>query len=101
MLYHSGYFLLYEGIHAKKSNYRDCTKYVIFTATVNKGKDTDCKVKATIYDTYHNLWRIKEFIKIIKSQLLQFKIMKNNYCSEDMFEFIHDFRVAKISDRNT
>ncbi len=27
------------------------------------------------------------------------KILKNKYCSEDLFEFIHDFRVAKISDR--
>lgn len=81
-----------------------------------------------IYDAYHNLWRIEESFRIMKSQLdarpvylqkkdtitghflicylavlltrlLQFKVLKNNYCSEDLFEFIHDFRVAKISDR--
>lgn len=82
-----------------------------------------------IYDAYHNLWRIEESFRIMKSQLdarpvylqkentiighflicylavlltrlLQFKVLKNNYCSEDILEFIHDFRVAKISERN-
>lgn len=81
-----------------------------------------------VYDAYHNLWRIEESFCIMKSQLdarpvylqkedtivghflicylavlltrlLQFKILKNNYCSEDLFEFVRDFRVAKISDR--
>ena len=81
-----------------------------------------------IYDAYHNLWRVEESFRIMKSQLdarpvylqkedtitghflicylavlltqlLQFKVLKNNYCSEDLFEFIRDFRVAKISDR--
>ena len=81
-----------------------------------------------VYNAYHNLWRIEESFRIMKSQLdarpvylqkentivghflicylavlltrlLQFKILKNNYCSEDLFEFIRDFRVAKISDR--
>ena len=81
-----------------------------------------------VYTAYHNLWRIEESFRIMKSQLdarpvylqkentivghflicylavlltrlLQFKILKNNYCSEDLFEFIRDFRVAKISDR--
>ena len=81
-----------------------------------------------VYDAYHNLWRIEESFRIMKSQLdarpvylqkedtivghflicylavlltrlLQFNILKNSYCSEDLFEFIRDFRVAKISDR--
>ena len=81
-----------------------------------------------IYDTYHNLWRIEESFRIMKSQLdarpvylqkeqtitghflicylavlltrlFQFKILKNNFCSEEVFDFIHDFRVAKISDK--
>lgn len=80
-----------------------------------------------IYEAYHNLWRIESF-RIKKSQLdakpvylrkentivghflicylavlltriLQFKVLKNYYCSEDLFEFIHNLRVAKISDR--
>ena len=81
-----------------------------------------------IYEAYHNLWRIEESFLVMKSQLdarpvylqkedtiaghflicylavlltqiFQFKILKNNYCSEDIFKFIRDFRVAKISDR--
>lgn len=142
---------------AKKSEYGDSSKYVIFTPTDKKGNETDGKVKVTmneelikkslelagynmlvtseinmsdkdVYDAYHNLWRIEESFRIMKSQLdarpvylqkkdtivghflicylavlltrlLQFKVLKNNYCSEDLFEFIHDFRVAKISDR--
>ena len=142
---------------AKKSEYGDYAKYVIFTTADKKGKETDGKIKVTIneelihkslelagynllvtseismsdtdiYEAYHNLWRIEESFRIMKSQLdarpvylqkketiighflicylavlltrlLQFKVLKNNFCSEDIFGFIHDFRVAKISDR--
>ena len=142
---------------AKKSEYGDCAKYVIFTPTDKKGNDTNGKIKVTmnedlinksmelagysllitseiemsaqnIYEAYHNLWRIEESFRIMKSQLdarpiylqkqdtiighflicylavlltrlFQFKILKNKYSSEEIFNFIHDFRVAKISDR--
>lgn len=142
---------------AKKSEYGDCAKYVIFSAADKKGNDTDGKVKVTmneklikkslelagynmlvtsetkmtdkeVYEAYHNLWRIEESFRIMKSQLdarpvylqkedtivghflicylavlltriFQFKILKNNYCSEEIFNFIRDFRVAKISER--
>lgn len=142
---------------AKKSEYGDCAKYVVFTAADKKGNETDGKVKVSmneelihkslelagynllvtseasmsgkdIYEAYHNLWRIEESFRIMKSQLdarpvypqkketiighflicylavlltrlLQFKVLKNNFCSEDIFGFMHDFRVAKISDR--
>ena len=148
---------LLRASQAKRSEYGDSAKYVIFTAVDKKGNDTDGKVKVSmneeliqkslelagynmlvtsehkmsdkdVYDAYHNLWRIEESFRIMKSQLdarpvylqkedtiighflicylsvlltrlLQFKVLKNNYCSEDLFEFIHDFRVAKISDR--
>ena len=148
---------LLKASQAKKSEYGDSAKYVIFTTVDKKGNDTDGKVKVSmnedlikkslelagynmlvtselkmsdkdVYDAYHNLWRIEESFKIMKSQLdarpvylqkedtiighflicylavlltrlLQFKVLKNNYCSEDLFDFIHDFRVAKISDR--
>ena len=141
----------------RKYSAYDSAKYVIFTTVDKKGNETDGKIKVTmneelikkslelagynmlvtseismsdkdVYDAYHNLWRIEESFRIMKSQLdarpvylqkedtivghflicylavlltrlLQFKILKNNYCSEDLFEFIHDFRVAKISDR--
>ena len=148
---------LLKASQAKKSEYGDCSKYVIFAPTDKKGNDTDGKIKVTmneelikktlelagynmlvtseihmtdkeIYEAYHNLWRIEETFKIMKSQLnarpvylqkedtitghflicylavlltrlLQFKILKNTYCSEELFDFIRDFRVVKISDR--
>lgn len=148
---------LLKASQAKRSEYGDSAKYVIFTAADKKGNDTDGKVKVTmneelikkslelagynmlvtseismkdneVYDAYHNLWRIEESFRIMKSQLdarpvylqkqdtivghflicylavlltrlLQFKILKNGYSSEDLFEFVRDFRVAKISDR--
>ena len=81
-----------------------------------------------IYTAYHNLWRIEESFRIMKSELdarpvylqreetitghflicylavlftrlLQFKVLDNKYCSEEIFTFIRDFRLAKISDR--
>ena len=148
---------LLKASQAKKSEYGDAARYVIFTTADKKGKDTDGKVKVTmneeliqkslelagynmlvtseismdgkdIYTGYHNLWRIEESFRVMKSQLdarpvylqkedtiighflicylavlltrlLQFKILQNNYCTEDLFEFVRDFRVAKISDR--
>ena len=148
---------LLRASQAKKSEYGDCSKYVIFTPVDKKGNDTDGKIKVTmnedmikkslelagynmlvtseismpakdIYNAYHNLWRIEESFRIMKSQLdarpvylqkedtivghflicylavlltrlLQFKVLKNNYSSEDIFDFIHDFRVAQISER--
>ena len=148
---------LLRASQAKKSEYGDSAKYVIFTAVDKKGNDTDGKIKVSmneeliqkslelagynmlvtselkmpdrdVYDAYHNLWRIEESFRIMKSQLdarpvylqkedtiighflicylsvlltrlLQFKVLKNSYCSEDLFDFVHDFRVAKISDR--
>ena len=142
---------------AKKSEYGDCAKYVTFITTDKKGNETYGTVKAVlnedvinkslklagynllvsseikmsateIYSAYHNLWRIEESFRIMKSQLdarpvylqkedtitghflicylavlltrlLQFKVLKNEYCSEALFDFIHDFRIAKISDR--
>ena len=148
---------LLKASQAKKSEYGDSAKYVIFTVSDKNGKEADGKIKASmnekliknslelagynmlvtseitmsdkdIYNAYHNLWRIEESFRIMKSQLdarpvylqkedtivghflicylavlltrlLQFKVLKNNCCSEDLFEFVHDFRVAKISDR--
>ena len=148
---------LLKASQAKKSEYGASAKYVTFTPTDKKGNETDGKIKVSmneelikkslelagynmlvtseismrdkdVYDAYHNLWRIEESFRIMKSQLdarpvylqkedtivghflicylavlltrlLQFKILKNNYSSEELFEFIHDFRVAKISER--
>ena len=39
------------------------------------------------------------YLAVLLTRLLQFKILKNGYSSEELFEFVRDFRVAKISDR--
>lgn len=148
---------LLKASQAKRAEYGDSAKYVIFTTADKKGNETDGKVKVVmndalikkslelagynmivsselkmsakeIYGAYHNLWRIEESFRIMKSQLdarpvylqkedtiighflicyiavlltrlLQFKILDNHYCSEDLFRFVHDFRVVKFSDR--
>ena len=142
---------------AKKSEYGECAKFVYFVSADKKGAETGGKVKVTmnekaienarklagynmlvtselkmsdqeIYKAYHNLWRIEESFRIMKSELdarpvylqkeetitghflicylavlltrlFQFKVLENRFCSEDIFNFIRDFRVAKISDR--
>ena len=142
---------------AKKSEYGECSKYVTFVPADKKGKETDGKIKvelnekaieqaknlagynlivtsevrmsaSEIYAAYHNLWRIEESFRIMKSQLdarpvylqkketitghflicylavlltrlLQIHVLKDNYGTEALFEFMHDFRVAKVSDR--
>jgi transposase len=39
------------------------------------------------------------YLAVLLTRLLQFKILGNNYCSEDIFGFIKEFKVAKMSDR--
>lgn len=147
---------LLRASQAKKSEYGDCAKFVIFSPADKKGNETDGKIKVTmndaliqksielagynmlvtseismsaqdIYVAYHNLWRIEESFRIMKSdldarpvylqkestitghflicylsvllaRLFQFKILKNEYSSGDIFEFIRNFKVAKISE---
>lgn len=142
---------------AKKSEYGDSAKYVTFITANKRGEKTDGKIKvemneeaiknakklagfnmmvtseihmsaSEIYAAYHNLWRIEESFRIMKSQLdarpvylqkeetitghflicyltvlltrlLQIHVLKDNYGSEEIFNFIRDFRIAKISDR--
>lgn len=142
---------------AKKSEYGDSSKYVAFMAADKKGEKTDGKIKVVmneekiendkklagynmivtsetgmtdseIYSAYHNLWRIEESFKIMKSQLdarpvflqkedtitghflicylsvlltrlLQIKILKNKYCTEEIFDFMKHFKAAKISEK--
>ena len=141
---------------AKKSEYGDSSKYVTFSATDSKGNTAGGKILVTmnekkinedlkiagynllvtsetqmssseIYEAYHNLWRIEESFRVMKSQLdarpvylqkeetitghflicylavllsrlLQFKVLKNEYNSEALWNFIHDFRIAQISE---
>jgi transposase len=139
---------------AKKNEFGECGKYVIFTPTDKKGNSTDGKVTVTInskaiekdlklagynllvtsetqvkakdvYNTYHNLWRIEESFKTMKSyldarpvfmqktdsihghflicylsvlliRLLQFKVFENRYCTEKLIGFIKKFRIVEI-----
>ena len=77
-----------------------------------------------IYNTYHNLWRIEESFKIMKSDLdarpafcqkestikghflicylavlleriFQFKVLENRYSTSEIFRFMKDFKVTK------
>lgn len=142
---------------AKKSEFGDAAKYVTFVPADKKGTETDGKVKVVmndelieksislagynmivtserqmdaekIYSTYHNLWRIEESFRVMKTQLdarpvylqkretitghflicyltvlltrlLQFKVLDNQYCSEDLFNFFREFRAVKISQK--
>lgn len=142
---------------AKKSEYGDSAKYVTFVPIDEKGEKTTGKVKVEMNDTaiknakklagynmiitsetrmtskeiyaaYHNLWRIEESFRIMKSQLdarpvyvqkqetitghflicylavlltrlFQIHILNDKYGTEEIFDFIRDFRVAKISER--
>lgn len=132
---------------AKRNDFGEAGKYVDFTdKTGNKAKtrinqaaiDKDLELAGynllvtsetqmtdrDIYCTYHNLWRIEESFKIMKSDLdarpvflqkentikghflicyltvlleriFQFKILNEKYSTSDIFRFIKDFRVTK------
>lgn len=136
---------------AKKNDYGETGKYVTFTdlkgqkATVGINQlaiDNDLlfagynllvtsEVGMTdqdIYSTYHNLWRIEESFKIMKSDLdarpvflqkedsikghflicylavlleriLQFKILDNRYATTEIFDFIRNFKVTKAESK--
>ena len=132
---------------AKRTDYGEAGKYVNFTdkegkqakVTINQeaiNKDlmfagynllvtseTDMS-DMDMYNTYHNLWRIEESFKIMKSDLdarpvflqkeetikghflicyltvlveriFQFKVLKNKYSTNEIFQFIKDFKVTK------
>lgn len=132
---------------AKKEEYGESSKYVNFKgasgekaivtideAKIEKDKQlagynllvtSEVKMKAKdIYDTYHNLWRIEESFKIMKSDLdarpafmktentikghflicyltvvleriFQFKILNDQFPSEAIFKFFKEFEVVK------
>ena len=142
---------------AKKSEFGDSAKYVSFIPADKEGNKTSGKVKieineaaiekakklagynmivtselsmssSEIYAAYHNLWRIEESFRIMKSQLdarpvylqkqdtitghflicylavlltriVQIHILKDKHGTEEIFEFVRDFRVAQVSER--
>lgn len=143
-----------KACQAKKSEYGECSKYVTFGCADRKGNVIDGKVRVDInrnaidkdlmlagynllvtseikmkaddvYNTYHNLWRIEESFKVMKTylnarpvylqktasihghflicylavllvRLLQFKVLKNQYCTEKLINFIREFRIVKL-----
>ena len=132
---------------AKREEYGDAGKYISFkgkdgkkaTATINQDAiDKDLAfagynlivtseldmADTDIYNTYHNLWRIEESFKIMKSDLdarpvflqkqntikghflicylsvlleriLQFYILGNKFSTSEIFNFIRNFNVVK------
>lgn len=146
-----------KACEAKKSEYGDSAKYVTFVSADKKGQKTDGRIKveinekaienakalagynmiitsetrmdaSEIYAAYHNLWRIEESFRIMKSQLdarpvylqkrdtitghflicylavlltrlFQIHILNDGFGTEEIFDFMHDFRVAKVSER--
>lgn len=115
---------------AKRSEYGDSSKYVTFVSADKKGEKTDGKIKVEmnekaienavklagynmiitseihmpadeVYSAYHNLWRIEESFRIMKTQLDAPPVYLQNdeHGIEELFDFIRDFRIAKISDR--
>jgi len=138
---------------AKKAEYGEAGKYVDFTdegggkahASVNENAiERDLKLAGynllvtselgmsdgDMYSVYHNLWRIEESFRIMKSDLdarpvflqkeetikghflicylavlleriLQFKVLGNKYSASEIFRFMKDFRVAKGENKYT
>jgi transposase len=136
---------------AKKSEYGESGKYVNFTngkgdkATVVINQDAVAKdlkfagynllvtseiemKDQDVYNTYHNLWRIEESFRIMKSDLdarpaylqkedtikghflicyltvlleriFQLKILKEKYSSSEIFNFIKKFKVIKTENK--
>jgi len=132
---------------AKKNEYGEAGKYVKFTdgkgkkatVTINQDAiDNDLKFAGynllvtsetkmsdqDIYNTYHNLWRIEESFKIMKSDLdarpvfvqkgdsikghflicyitvlleriFQFKVLENKYSTSEIMDFIKNFKATK------
>lgn len=132
---------------AKRDDYGETGKYVNFTdgkgekakVSINQSAiDKDLQLAgynllvtsetrmtdSDIYSTYHNLWRIEESFRIMKSDLdarpvflqkestikghflicyltvlleriFQFKALENKYSTSDIFSFIRDFRVTE------
>lgn len=140
---------------AKKNEYGESAKYVTFKPINSDGEITDDSVASVlneelikkdrelagynmlvtselemndkdIYNTYHNLWRIEQSFRIMKSELnarpvflqkpnaivghllicylsvlleriFEFKVLQNKYCSSQIFEFIRNYKLILVS----
>lgn len=146
-----------KAAQAKRSEFGDSAKFVTFCAVDSNGEEPDAKVVATlnheaierarrfagynmivtsektmsdteIYSTYHQLWRIEESFKAMKSQLdarpvylqkpeaitghflicylaillerlFQVKTLDDNFSTEEVMNFVRNFRAVEVSDR--
>lgn len=136
---------------AKRNDFGEAGKYVNFTGKDGKKATTTINYEAIakdlklagynllvtsetdmndldMYSTYHNLWRIEESFKIMKSDLdarpvflqleetikghflicyltvlleriFQFKILENRYSTSKVFQFMKDFKATKGENR--
>ena len=136
---------------AKKSEYGESGKYITITSNdgdnptitlneeaIKKDRElagynmlitSETKMNdIEIYDAYHNLWRIEESFRVMKSELdarpvylqkedsikghfficyvtvlltriLQFKVLKNKYSTSKICEFYRNFKLVKITDK--
>lgn len=147
---------LLKASQAKRSEYGDSSKYVNFLSSDKEGKATDEKVIVEInedkynkdfklagynllvtseltmgdeevYDVYHNLWRIEQSFRIMKSELdarpvfchnentikghfvicylavlltriLEFKVLGNTICASQLYEFMRSYTILKEAD---
>lgn len=147
---------LLKASQAKRSEYGDSSKYVNFLSSDKDGKATDEKVIVEIneekynkdynlagynllvtseltmpdeevYNVYHNLWRIEQSFRIMKSELdarpvfcrnedtikghflicylavlltriLEFKVLGNRICASQLYKFMHTYTVLKETD---
>ena len=139
-----------SGYAAKKNEYGECSKYVNFTSVNGERVETvinyeaiekdrkcagynmlitsECRMNAKfIYNAYHNLWRIEESFRVMKSELdarpvylqkensikghflicyitvlltrlLQFKVLNNEFSTSTICNFYRSFKVVKIND---
>jgi transposase len=136
---------------AKRNEYGELGKYMSFTdgngdkatASINyDAVDSDLRFAGynllvtsetdmtdlDMYVTYHNLWRIEESFRIMKSdpdarpvflqredsikghflicyiavlleRILQFKVLENKYSASEIFDFVKKFKVTKADSR--
>lgn len=136
---------------AKRNEYGESSRYVLFKSKNDDRVVTEINTKKIeedlrlagynlivtseanmsakeIYDTYHNLWRIEESFKIMKSdldarpvylrkeetikghflicyiavlleRLLQFKHLEGNYSTNEIINFIKNFKVVEADGR--
>lgn len=134
---------------AKRDEYGDSAKYIEFKSADGKKAIASLNEKAIqkdmesagynllitseikmddreVYNAYHNLWRIEESFRIMKSELdarpvyvqkedtikghfficyvtvllirlFQFKVLKNQYSTSDICTFMKEFRLVKIN----